>query len=343
MPDPAVTASGERFARDMRRIRDEHGVSMDDIHDKTMISGHIIESFEQDGLFEHPTFNQVYLRSFIRSYANAAGIDPEDALDHLDRALAGDYANQLAVQYLGDEPTEPPAPTPDDPTPDDTEDPGAVPLPPDVDESERASPGTNDADQPDDDHEAASTVRADEEEPIQDENRRGILIGIGAVLVIIIAWVLVDAFQGGNTPTSAETSVAAADTADTTDQLMFISFDSLARLTAPRVDIGDTMYFTIIAQERLGPIRIQRDDDYRRPYYFNRGQAGVFPAQQEIVFSEDLEDIRLLVNGYEYPNLQSLTPPLVMSRDSVQTFLDTTTTDPLQLVVPADTFPVGGS
>lgn len=340
MPDPAVTASGERFARDMRRIRDEHGVSMEDIHDKTMISMHIIESFEQDGLFEHPTFNQVYLRSFIRSYANAAGVDPEDALHHLDEALAGDYANELAVHYLGDEPTDPPAPVSEDDEEEGAEKQDARSL--EAEPSEEATSRPEGLGEPGED-DVLPADESDDEERIQDENRRGILIGIGAVLVIIIAWVLVDAFQiDNNEAQTASSTDVPTDTVET-NPLMTISFDSLARLTAPRVDIGDTMYFTVVAQERLGPIRIRRDDDYRRPYYLNRGQAAVFPAQQQIIFSEDLQDIRLLVNGYEYPNVQSLTPPLVMSRDSVQTFLDTTSTEPLQLIVPADTFPVGGS
>jgi hypothetical protein len=340
MPDPAVTASGERFARDMRRIREEHDVSMEDIHDQTMISVHIIESFEQDGLFEHPTFNQVYLRSFIRSYANAAGVDPEDALEHLGRALDGEYTNELAVQYLGDEPAEAAPPTTDS---DDSPSNAAVSpsQPKGKEEDSRTRLPVEEADDTPSDTEDLSGREPSEEELIQDENRRGILIGIGAVLVIIITWVLVDVFQGGNAADTSGSLEPAADSADP-NQLMPISFDSLARLTAPRVNIGDTMYFTIIAQQRLNPIRIQRDDDLRRPYFFNRGQAGVFPARQEITISEDLGDIRLLVNGHEFPNLQAVPPPLVLNRDSVQTFLDSTTSEPLQLVVPVDTFPVIG-
>ena len=331
MPDPAVTASGERFARDMRRIRDEHGVSMDDIHDETMISLHIIESFEQDGLFEHPTFNRVYLRSFIRSYANAAGVDPDDALTHLERALEGAYGNELAVQYLGDEPTEPPV----------IEEPDEAAPPTDTTrpETEEVDPQSPITSSEEDSEEAEE---ADVSDTIPDENRQGILIGIGVVFVIIIAWVLVDAFQGGGGGNaSTASSGAAADSADTT-LLEPISADSLAALAEPRVDIGDTMYFTLIAQQRLNPIRIQRDADLRRPYYFNRGQAGVFPARQQIVISEDLENIRLLVNGHEYPGLLEAEPPLVLTRDSVQLFLDSTSTEVLQLVVPADTFPVVG-
>ena len=340
MPDPAVTASGERFARDMRRIREEHDVSMEDIHDQTMISVHIIESFEQDGLFEHPTFNQVYLRSFIRSYANAAGVDPEDALEHLGRALDGEYTNELAVQYLGDEPAEAAPPTTDS---DDSPSNAAVSpsQPKGKEEDSRTRLPVEEAGDTPSDTEDPSGREPSEEELIQDENRRGILIGIGAILVIIIAWVLVDVFQGGNAADTSDSLEPAADSADPS-QLMPISFDSLARLTAPRVNIGDTMYFTIIAQQRLNPIRIQRDDDLRRPYYFNRGQAGVFPARQEITISQDLGDIRLLVNGHEFPNLQAVPPPLVLNRDSVQTFLDSTTSEPLQLVVPVDTFPVIG-
>jgi hypothetical protein len=341
MPDPAVTASGERFARDMRRIREEHDVSMDDIHDQTMISVHIIESFEQDGLFEHPTFNQVYLRSFIRSYATAAGVDPEDALDHLGRALDGEYANELAVQYLGAEPVEASATaTESGIASSDTAEAPSQPITKE-EKDDRTSTAGEEGDDAGSDAEDPSGSEPSEDELIPDENRRGILIGIGAVLVIIIAWVLIDVFQGGNVADPSGTSEPAADTADA-NQLMAISFDSLARLTAPRVNIGDTMFFTIIAQQRLDPIRIQRDDDLRRPYYFNRGQAGVFPAQQEITISEDLQDIRLLINGHEFPNLQAVTPPLILNRDSVQTFLDSTTSEPLQLVVPVDTFPVVG-
>lgn len=102
---PAESASGERFARDMRRIREARDVSQDDIHEETRIAITIISAFEQDGLFEHPAFNRVYLRSFVRAYAGCIDIDPELALHHLERALAGEYENGLAAQVLDTTPS----------------------------------------------------------------------------------------------------------------------------------------------------------------------------------------------------------------------------------------------
>lgn len=101
----AESAAGERFARDMRRIREDRNVSQDDIHRETRIAITLITAFEQDGLFKHPAFNRVYLRSFVRAYAGCIDIDPELALNHLERALVGEYENELAVRILDTTPS----------------------------------------------------------------------------------------------------------------------------------------------------------------------------------------------------------------------------------------------
>jgi len=87
MPAESVSAAGERFARDMRRIREARDVTQDDIHEEKRIAITLITAFEQDGLFEHPAFNRVYLRSFVRAYSDCIDVDPELALSHLERAL----------------------------------------------------------------------------------------------------------------------------------------------------------------------------------------------------------------------------------------------------------------
>jgi len=349
MPDPSITASGERFARDMRRIREEHGVSLEDIHEETMISMHIIESFEQDGLFEHPTFNRVYLRSFMRSYANAAQVDPERALEELERAVKGEYANELAVEYLGDDPIKLEVPAKADE--DEGDEPADEMYREDTAPSERTAPRTRSTAPPEPagrpvppDADAEPSEASEPPSALPEGSRQGIIIGIGVVLLGVIAWVLIDVLQGGDAGTtqpSPGSRSAAMDTADSA-QLDPVPPESLR--AQPSVAIGDTMYFTVIAQERVNPIRIRRDEDLRRPYYLNRGQAGVFPAQQQIVLEDGLENIRLLVNGHEYPaQARAAGGSLVLTRDSVQAFLDTTDTTPLSLVVPADTFQVLGS
>jgi len=99
-------AQGQAFARDLRRIRETHGVALQDIHQATKIPKHLLEQFEADALFSHDTFNQVYLRSVARSVADHIGVDRNDMMEALEAALAGAYAGQLATAYLGEDPEE---------------------------------------------------------------------------------------------------------------------------------------------------------------------------------------------------------------------------------------------
>jgi len=96
-------AAEARFADHMRRIRGAREISIEDIHEKTRIAEPLIETFEDGNLSGHPTFNEVYLRSFVRSYAEVLGISPEDALAALDAALEGTYDRALVEKYLSGE------------------------------------------------------------------------------------------------------------------------------------------------------------------------------------------------------------------------------------------------
>lgn len=106
MPHAAKPESGKRLARDMRRVRESRNITIDDLHDETKIPEGLIETFEDKALFDHPQFNRVYLRSFVRTYANVIGIDPEVALNALEEALSDRYTGSLAVEYLGEAPFE---------------------------------------------------------------------------------------------------------------------------------------------------------------------------------------------------------------------------------------------
>lgn len=102
MADAAPSAA-KRFSEDLRRIREVRDISVDDIHSETQIARTIIESFEGGDLYDHPTYNRVYLRSFIKAYSEAIGIAQDDALRGLDAALRGTYDEALSAQYLSDE------------------------------------------------------------------------------------------------------------------------------------------------------------------------------------------------------------------------------------------------
>lgn len=100
MPDETPPPAGKRFSADLRRIREEREVSIDDVHHDTRIARTLIKSFEEGRLYNHPTYNRVYLRSFVQAYAEAVDISPDAALSGLDAALDGTYENELTVQFL---------------------------------------------------------------------------------------------------------------------------------------------------------------------------------------------------------------------------------------------------
>lgn len=316
---------------------------MEDIYRDTMISVHVIESFEQDGLFEHPTFNRVYLRSFVRSYAAAIEVDAQRALEELERALKGDYTNELAVAYLDDEPEAPPtAPSSETESPDEESTASSPANPPErsvlqYSVPERPTPEPSPL-------EAGRSSGAGRGLP--DGSRWGVWIGIGIVILILVVWMLIGVLRGSDPPApQPEATPPPADTVqeDTTPlEPLAAESESLQTETPPApVALGDTMYFTVIAEVPVRPIRIRRDDDLRRPYYIDEGQAALFPAQQRIILEEALGDIRLLVNGFTYPVGPRISDgQLVITRDTVEAFLETAPAEPTTLVVPADTHQV---
>ncbi len=93
---------GTRFARDLRRIRRNRGVSLTDIHDATKMAYDLIKRFEHDALIGHPQFNRVYLRLFVRGYAEHLNLDVEMALEAFELAMKGRYTGSLAKAYLGE-------------------------------------------------------------------------------------------------------------------------------------------------------------------------------------------------------------------------------------------------
>ena len=93
---------GTRFARDLRRIRRDRDVSLTDIHDATKMAYDLIKRFEHNALIGHPQFNRVYLRLFVRGYAEHLNMDVEMALEAFELAMKGRYTGSLAKAYLGE-------------------------------------------------------------------------------------------------------------------------------------------------------------------------------------------------------------------------------------------------
>ncbi|PEN15050.1 hypothetical protein CRI94_01820 [Longibacter salinarum] len=513
---PAESAAGERFARDMRRIRESRDVTLENIHLETRIAGTLISAFEEDGLFEHPAFNRVYLRSFVRAYARCIDVNPDLAIQHLERALEGEYQNELATQVLGDAPQTPiaedagaehetdeadvssppsvqeqepqtfsPRPVgsspldekPDrdvsgsdaDPRP---SDPSETPTDTEQDKSDSDStsdePRHTEQDTEEDDtpqHIADSNVGVSEEarlntgdvfnkRPVSDadeepdesdpdelheqmwpseetegnedteeedkepeakpkKERQGfsssdrfrtvseggddsppppahgemvgqprpvgsssepehteakttssvdpgtkreredrasrdatgtsatsfadnrlLMIGAGVVGIIVIAgimWFML----GGESGTVEDTPVADTpeDTTTQVEEPVQTERPPLANIT-----LGDTMYLVLRAEQDVTPIRVQRDNDLRRPYWISEGESAVFPFTERIIVWDNLENVDVLLEDFQYPEDTDARGRLVVTRDSAERFADTVRGSATEYEVAPDTF-----
>ena len=511
MADESSSTAGKRFSEDLRHIREKQDLSVSEIHHETQIPETLIESFEAGRLYDHPSYNRVYLRSFVKAYADAVRIQREMALECLDAALEGTYEDALASTYLTDRsgpdassedaPPEPsdggapsresrdPADTPEAPTAGGPEGRGGIvgppravgedppaeaepnlpdspiedsPPPPREGQSDRSSsdssapdgssvgstpppdeagddpeaasptpepsdpvpdasdstdaPGTSsEATDPDgaddpsatDDSPAwmeeaeesssdagrpASSPAGGEEEPTLGTGQSGIVgepselgggpsgdapsaaqaggapsrsgpgasrsdangwtsllndlpqhyvTGAGIVVVLLvlvglgIAYVSSDETEQ-STPAATgppDTTVAAgpADTETATPQ-------------RPPADVrlGSTIHLTVLATDTVSALRIERDEDLRRPYWIVEGEAEVFPFQERVTVENEFPNVRLFVEGYPYPvQPEDTTDGLELTRSGLQSFVDTLRGAPASLSVSPDTIPVG--
>ena len=106
----------------------------------------------------------------------------------------------------------------------------------------------------------------------------------------------------------------------------------------PKVTVGDTLDFVVVAAQKVERLHVRRDEDARRPYWIEEGRAYAYPALDRIVLESKVDRIQLLVEGYVYPTDRvDDEGRLVITRDSVLAFVDTITTLPVRLPAPPDT------
>jgi len=505
MADETRVAAGKRFSRDMRRIREDRDISVDGMHTETRIARSLIQSFEEGGLYDHPTFNEVYLRSFVRAYAESLDISPEVALDGLDAALNGTYENEIAERYLGTaasetlpdsdaEPEESPSASSEEdrstaspPVAGGPEGRGGIVGPPravgedaDAEDKSTSPPGgtgqepqreedgeeqesaADSAESTDTEHvekevsstssasaeveedageadlggeeegdkgdDAAPSASADGEDrpawldehsddedgasseqeegqtgqsvsgqeedvpvsppddsatgivgeptalgegssdapaeaarppksPPDDRsrasglsavftggNREMIWAGVGIVVILLVLAGLGVAYFSAQEPAAEQTRTATASTPDSSAAQADTTTDSSAPTRSPpaNVRLGETLHLTVLATADVSGIRIQRDEDLRRPYWIEDGDVSVFPFQERLTLENELNNIRLFLEGYSYPlQVSDTSAEVVISRSQAAAFVDTLRGAPAQFSVQPDTIPVG--
>ena len=74
------------FFKDLKDLRIESGIDLEEIHSRTKISLEALRAIES-GQFD--ALPQTYIRLFVRAYANEIGADENSTLSELDKFLAG--------------------------------------------------------------------------------------------------------------------------------------------------------------------------------------------------------------------------------------------------------------
>jgi transcriptional regulator with XRE-family HTH domain len=92
----------EAFGPNLRRLRIQRGVSLEQIAAATKVSASLWAGLERNDLSRWPT--GIYARSYVRDYAHAIGVDPEATVDEFcrwfsegDRRAAGSIREHAKI------------------------------------------------------------------------------------------------------------------------------------------------------------------------------------------------------------------------------------------------------
>jgi transcriptional regulator with XRE-family HTH domain len=404
MSDESPPRALQRFARDLRRIRKQRDLSIAALHEATQMPEAHIQEFEEGTLYEQSRMNDVYLKAFIRAYAQTLGIPSDPVVEQLESALEGDYEDQLAAQFLdapsseaGDpessEPrTSPPANRESEPDPvaDSAESPAPSPSERVVGEKTPSGSKSEDPPDPPDNDEDSKTERVRVDSPSSSPqapgsarsasgregaastsssvdsgaqrlwNQYGGLLASMALVLLVLALGagIVNVYFGGEggggaspEPTaSADLAGPSAppDTNATTDTVEADTAEAEAASSSdPRrrpadVRLGDTLHLSVEAMSVVAGVRVQQDDDLRRPYWIEPGEAQVFPFTRRITVENQLDSLRLFLEDYPYPTTQTNEEGrIIISRDTAEQFADTLRGAPASFPTPSDTVRIG--
>jgi transcriptional regulator with XRE-family HTH domain len=94
--NPQVT-----FVTRLRRERQRHGISLEDIAQQSRVKLELLEAFENNDLTDWP--RGLYARAWVRAYAVAVGLDPADTVDEFCRLyLHGDRRARSTIREIAE-------------------------------------------------------------------------------------------------------------------------------------------------------------------------------------------------------------------------------------------------
>jgi hypothetical protein len=310
----------------MRRIRRSKSISSKAVITATKAAPTVVQEFEETALMGNPVYNRVYLRLFVRGYAEVIGIRSEDALRAVEEVLGGQYQGSLARLYLEeDEDTSapPPGPPPVAAAPPPASEAPAAELPPASPPATPAPPPATPASPPATPASPPATPApppATPAPPPATPRSPAILVpggwNPGRWLGVILAAGAVAAAAWFFWPEAARNEPPPPVARDTVQ--------ARAPVLPPRVILADTVsFFVIAARDTLNPFRATVDGGTRTPYWIELLDSLEFRVTNQIVLERRLQAMDVSVRGVLVPtDKRDDLGRLVLSRQGVQAYLD---------------------
>ena len=83
-----------KFAEELKSKREEKGITLHQIRNKTRLDIKFLEAIEEGNFHVMP---EVYIKAFIREYAQAIDIDPDTTIEKYNLAKEGKYAEEKEI------------------------------------------------------------------------------------------------------------------------------------------------------------------------------------------------------------------------------------------------------
>ena len=340
MRRPAISpVPSGTFEADLRATREARGLSLDDIQQQTRIPVDVLRRFEAGDLVGDPTFNQVYLRAFLQSYAKAVGLSPSTVTGALADQSAGRYSGALHPDY--DPASAPPPPKPE-PQPETPDHPDGGPKPPPAVQALREStpspaPATRKPLSP-------STRSARVSRPSVPSARRSFdknwttILGLFGAFVVILALAFYFLIFRDDSPEADTEQVTTADGQQTPIDSVGVG---AAASAGPRLQLPIQVTLTA-GGDGLQSFRVTADDNSRRPYWIEVGNSEAFQADSLLVLwgedpNQDFSEATVEFQGMRF------TPPsgrpFQIDRANGQQVLDSLSAAPASAPPPAGPAP----
>ncbi|MEM8557532.1 MAG: helix-turn-helix domain-containing protein [Bacteroidota bacterium] len=312
---------GSSFEADLRAIREDRGLTPGDIERATRVPADVVRRFEDGALMRDPDFSAVYLRAFVKAYAEALDLSAPRTNAAFDAARAGTYRGELRTELATDPETgadapptagtesasQPAAPSRPPSKPTASKPAASPPTSPKQGAAKREGPskpnpvsaGKGAAAEPPE-REPPPAVEALAREapkeraapPPSDLPRRSAParltaperswgLIIGIAVFSVAALAVVFALIFRQPGPDLE-PVAQPVAADTTAADTTVA--AAQPVVPPAPQIGDTVRVTVIAAD--GPLqnfRVQASPDVRRPYWMEQGAEQTFASPTEVI------------------------------------------------------------